>query len=90
LHRLRHRGESTAQEVTLPLAALAAVSFKRGGDCVRNLIGYISIDRRHQSRDGVNRRCTYQSVEENTKLILRILKNRCPVASYEAGRTRRR
>jgi hypothetical protein len=63
------------------------VSFKRGGDCVCNLIGYISVNRRHQSRDGVDRRCIYQSVEESTKLVLRILKHRCPAASYEARRT---
>ena len=63
-HRVGRRGESAAQKVTLPIAARAAVSLKRGRDRICDLVGYVSIACRHQSRGQVNWRCIYNSVEE--------------------------
>jgi hypothetical protein len=86
-HRVCRRSESAAQKVTLPIAARAAVSLKRGRDGICDLVGYVSIACRHQSRGRVSWRCIYNRVKEIGELLLRIVQNCGPAAPHEAGWT---
>jgi hypothetical protein len=77
-HRLCHRGQSAAQQVTLPAAARTAVTLERGRDRIRDLAGRVSFGRRHQRRGRVNGRRIHDGVKVIAELLLRGPQDRLP------------